>query len=204
MSNPKDSYLTVSDEIRVNYAPGKCRFIATLAPVKDEKEARSFIDRIKEEFPDATHNTYAYRLGIGDNATERCSDDREPAGTAGPPVLGVIHKYHLTGIAIVVTRYFGGVKLGVGGLIRAYRGAAEEGVKNARLVRKVIMRRITVIVPYDSLGAVMRLISSQKGEIISIDYANEAKIECLLRPADLEKFNREVSDATRGQGTVKA
>lgn len=200
--NNDDSYLSIKKEARRRLVVGKCRFIATLSPVADEEEARRFIDRIKAEFFDATHNTFAYRIGFKRNLLERCSDDREPVGTAGPPILSVLRKADLTDTAIVVTRYFGGVKLGVGGLIRAYRAAAEEGLKGAHTVRRICTERFKAHVPYDNLGAVTKLISSRKGKIISIEYGTEVAIDFLLRSGEKESLRRVLHDVTRGRGRL--
>lgn len=195
-----DSYLSVRKEVRRRLAVGKCRFIATLSPVANEEEARRFIERIKIEFSDATHNTFAYRVGFKRNLLERCSDDREPVGTAGPPILTALRKAELTDTAMVVTRYFGGVKLGVGGLIRAYRAAAEEGLKAASTVRRVCMERLKARLPYENLGAATKLISSQKGKIISIEYGEDVVIDFHLRSRNKDAFRRALHDVTRGRG----
>ena len=198
--NNADSYLSIKKEVRRRLAVGRCRFIATLCPVASEEEARRFIERIKIEFSDATHNTFAYRVGFKRNLLERCSDDREPVGTAGPPILSVLRKAELTDTAMVVTRYFGGVKLGVGGLIRAYRAAAEEGLKAASTVRRVYMERLKARLPYENLGAATKLISSRKGKIISIEYGEDVVIDFHLRSRDKDGFRRALHDATRGRG----
>ena len=115
------SYKTIADDVRTRIAVGACRFYASLSPCRSEEEVRSFLSRVKEELPGATHHAYAYRLGVGDALLARCDDDGEPAGTAGPPMLAALEKAELTNVIVVGTRYFGGVKLGIGGLIRAYR-----------------------------------------------------------------------------------
>lgn len=200
MTKSSDSYLTIKKEVRKRLNAGRCRFIASVSPAADEEEARRFIELIRTEFPDATHHVYAYRTGFGRKMLERCSDDREPAGTAGPPVLGVIRKMGLTGLVVVVTRYFGGVKLGTGGLIRAYRNAAEEGLKGVWVIRKVCLERMRARIPYECLGIITKLISSRKGEIISIDYDSDVTVDFLLRSGAKGAFKQDLYDRTRGRG----
>ena len=123
------SYKTIAAEVRTKIAVGACRFYASLSFCRSEEEAHLFLQKVKEDLPGATHYAYAYCLGVGDALRARCDDDGEPAGTAGPPMLAVLEKEALTNIIVVGIRYFGGVKLGLGGLVRAYRFCAEAGVK---------------------------------------------------------------------------
>lgn len=128
--------LTIAKDIRTEQAISKSRFICSLKKVKTEEEAQEFIRAVKKEFWDATHNCSAY---IIDGQHQRSSDDGEPSGTAGMPMLGVLRKQELQQVAAVVTRYFGGIKLGAGGLARAYAGSVARAVETAGLVQKVKM-----------------------------------------------------------------
>ena len=203
MSDNPGGYFILEDKTRVRLPVGKCRFIASAAPVENEEEARQFIQIVREEFPDATHHVFAYRLGEGDGALERSSDDREPAGSGGPPVLSAIQKAGVSDVAMVVSRYFGGVKLGVGGLIRAYRSAAEECLQKVPLISREYRENLTAKVPYEDVGAVLKAVSSFRGEIKNIDYGSEVTVECLLRPTEVENFSHFVHDATRGKGKIE-
>ncbi len=203
MTNDSGSYLTVKRESRARITVGRCRFLAAPAPARSEDEARSFIRKLREEFPDATHHVYAYRIGGGKEVRELCSDDREPAGTGGPPVLGVLRKAGISDTVMVVTRYFGGVKLGIRGLIKAYRAAAAEGLNSAEVRRKVPLRRVLVHTSYESLGQVLKLISSRKGEVFHVDYGEEVTVECFLQPGEGTDFARELHDYTRGTGRME-
>jgi len=203
MDKYTDSYLTVSEETRCRIPVGKCRFIASVAPVAAENKAQSFIERIREEFPDASHHVYAYRVIAEEEILEKHSDDREPPGTGGSPVMGVIHKADLCNTVIVVTRYFGGVKHGVGGLKRAYRAAAAEGLNNTRIIRRERFSRLVARVSYEGLGLLMNFISSSRGEVLHIDYGDEVKVQLCLRAKDKDVFAESIYAATRGQAVLE-
>ena len=130
--------LTIAKDIRTEQVIQKSRFICSLKKVATEEEAQAFLKERKKEFWDATHNCSAYVI---DETAQRSSDDGEPSGTAGMPMLGVLRKQGLTGVAAVVTRYFGGIKLGAGGLVRAYSSSVAQAVEAAGLVEKVAMGR---------------------------------------------------------------
>ena len=133
-----DTYLLPAEEIRRKLAISNSRFIATLAPVSSVDEAKTFVARIRKEFADASHNVPAYIIGGGNSITEYCSDDGEPSGTAGRPVLAVLRGSGLGDVAVVVTRYFGGTLLGKGGLVKAYTEATQlvvQAVPRARRIR---------------------------------------------------------------------
>lgn len=131
--------------------------------------------------------------------TERSNDDREPAGTAGQPLLEVLRNFELVNAVIVATRYFGGVKLGKGGLIRAYRLCARETMKEAAVVTLARMCRMAARAPYEDLGTLLYLISSRNGEVISIDYGREVRVEYDLPLKVRSDFERALLDSTRGK-----
>ncbi len=195
-------YLTVKKEVKVKVPVGACRFIASVGYSQEEKEARAFIQGVKEEFFDATHNAFAYKVGMGDSVITRTSDAHEPAGTAGPPLLSAIESAGLTNVVIVGTRYFGGVKLGIGGLIRAYRCCGEAGIKEAGTIKKRLLKKHEIIFDYDYIGQVMNEISSFHGEMQNVDYSSRVKIQVLLPPENLEDFKGKFKDITRGKGCL--
>ncbi len=199
----KGEYLTIKRQARVKIPVGACRFIASVASCQEEEEARAFIEKVKEEFSDATHNAYAYKLGTGDRALRRTSDDQEPAGTAGPPLLSAIEKGGLTNVVVVGTRYFGGIKLGIGGLIRAYRACGEAGLKEAGVQKKIIYRRYLLTCPYDHVGQVMKEISGLQGEIREINYTSQVRIDLSLPPSREKGFKGRLKDITRGKGRLE-
>lgn len=198
-----DCYLTIKKEVRVKIAVGACRFIASVGSCGSEKQAKEFIQQVKEEFSDATHNAFAYSIGTGDHAILRNSDADEPVGTAGPPLLSAIDKVGLTNVVVVGTRYFGGVKLGIGGLIRAYRACGEAGLKEAGVRRKVITRDYTIAIPYDYIGQVMREISGYQGEVAAVRYDSSVEIDIVIPAKNYEGFKNKLNDITQGQGKIE-
>lgn len=197
-----DCYLTIEKDVRVKIAVGACRFIASVAFCSSEEQARDFISRVKEEFSDATHNAFAYKIGLGDEAIIRTSDAHEPVGTAGPPLLSAIEKAKVTNVVIVGTRYFGGVKLGIGGLIRAYRACGQAGLEKAGVRERVFKKEYTLVIPYDFIGQVMKEISGLQGEVTGVRYGTSVEIDTVLLPGNFEHFQKKVSDVTRGQGII--
>lgn len=176
------------------------RFIGTAAPVTGEEGARKFIDRIREEFPDATHHTHAYRVREGGSVVERAYDAREPSGTAGLPMLQLLQGRELTALAVVGTRYFGGIKLGVGGLTRAYRRCARDCIDRGELVEREQLFYCRLTVSYEAIGALLRQLESLQGEIIGTDYSTNvsvvAALPCRLAGTMKERFN----EISRGAG----
>ena len=199
-----DRYQTVAKNVQVKLPVGACRFIASVARTDNEQEAKEFIAKVNSQFADATHNAYAYRIGVGDRAISRQSDAAEPAGTAGPPMLHTLEKAGLSNVTVVGTRYFGGVKLGIGGLIRAYRACAEAGLAEAGKVTKVFLQTLFIAVSYDLLGAVIREIGSCSGDVNGVDYSEDGvTVTCQLPLAQVDALQAQLVDATRGNVTVE-
>ncbi len=196
-------YRSVSGPSRCKIAVGACRFISSLSPCETEEEARAFINRVKEELPGATHHAYAYRLGLGEKLLTRFSDDGEPALTAGPPMLGVLEKEELTNVVLVGTRYFGGVKLGIGGLVRAYRSCAQAGVKEAEILEKELQIKVQIQVPYDYLGGVLKEIEAREGKVLDLQYRQDVRIRGSFPLREKEILFRQVREASRGSAVIE-
>lgn len=196
-------YRTIAAGVRTKIAVGACRFYASLSFCETEEEARAFTRRVPEELPGATHHAHAYRLGVGDALLARCDDAREPAGTAGPPLLAVLEKEELTNVVVVGTRYFGGVKLGIGGLIRAYRACAEAGVAAATICVRELMVRALLQVPYDYLGAVVREIEASAGKVLNFHYGQDVSLEFEVPARKMEELPGRIAAAGRGQAMLK-
>lgn len=196
-------YRSISGPSRSKIAVGACRFFASLSPCETEEEARAFINRVKEELPGATHHAYAYRLGLGEKLLARFSDDGEPALTAGPPMLGVLEKEDLTNIVLVGTRYFGGVKLGIGGLIRAYRSCAAAGVKDAETCEKELEIEVLIRIPYDSLGGILKEIEAREGKVIDYRYLQDVQIRGKLPLREKEIFISRATEISRGTAAIE-
>lgn len=198
-----DRYLTVLQGSRVQIKVKDSKFITTVAPVASEEEAQEFILRVSKEFFDATHNVSAFKLGTGDQAIRRYDDDGEPGGSSGPPVLQVIEGSGLTNVAVVVTRYFGGTKLGFGGLVRAYGDAAAAGLAGAGVREMIQYIFIRIAVPYEQMGSVIREIQGSIGVIRDTQYSNDGvAVLADLLPGHLDGLKRRLIDATRGQAVV--
>ncbi|HHV45448.1 MAG TPA: YigZ family protein [Tissierellia bacterium] len=186
------------DEIIIN----KSRFIGHAMPVENEEDALEFIGKIKEEYKDATHNVYAYVLGENNNI-QRFSDDGEPSGTAGIPVLEVIKKEDLRKVAVVVTRYFGGIKLGAGGLIRAYTKGAKIGLEAGIIVDKIPHRKLKIRINYTSYGLIENFLN-QEGYIINkIEYDDGVNIYVYIKQQDLEAFTKKILNLTSGNAIIE-
>ena len=170
---------TILRDYRNEIVIEKSRFICSLKKVKSEEEAQEFIKVVKKEFWDATHNCSAYLV---DDLAQRSSDDGEPSGTAGIPMLEVLRKNNLTGTAAVVTRYFGGIKLGAGGLVRAYSGSVAGAVKECGLAEKILMSRFSFIYDVNSVGKILNILYQQSlFEIADVEYNMRAKVILLMR-----------------------
>jgi len=174
------------------------RFIGFAMPADTEEEARDGIAVVAREHPDATHCCYAYRLGAGDGAVERSSDAGEPGGTAGAPILSAIQGRKLTNVAVAVVRYFGGTKLGVGGLSRAYREAARAALEAGAIQEREIRRRLGVVLPLPLVGEARALLSRLGGEVVSERYGESAELLLSIGEGLEAELRERLNDLTRG------
>ena len=172
-------FKTVLQPAEAEIIEKKSRFIATVRPVKNEEEAQAFIEEMRKKYWDATHNVFAYQIGERDQI-QRFSDDGEPSGTAGLPVLNVLKGDELKNTAIVVTRYFGGTLLGTGGLVRAYGRSAREGVLAAKIVEKVLYSVFHVVTDYSRLGKIQYEILQMGNVIHDTIYTDEITFVTLV------------------------
>lgn len=174
------------------------RFIATLAPAFTVEEARAFIQRIRAEFSDATHNVPAFVIGHGDSVTTHCSDAGEPSGTAGRPMLAVLQGSGLGDAVVVVTRYFGGTKLGTGGLVRAYSGAVRAVVDACPRAIKTPAVTALLVIPYNLLERVRRLALQHRGAILEENFAADVTLTLRFLPEDLPGFQADLLELSNG------
>ncbi|MBR7133160.1 MAG: YigZ family protein [Clostridia bacterium] len=186
------NYLTVIDEAIGEYTEKRSKFIATLRHVENEEEAVSFIEEMRTKYWDARHNVFAYSLKNG--ALSRFSDDGEPHGTAGKPVLDVITGSGITDVAIVVTRYFGGVLLGTGGLVRAYSKSAKEAVENSKLAEMVFCTVFETVCEYADHAKLLSLIENSGGSLENSDFSERVTLRYALRDGDVEPFLQKLSE----------
>ncbi len=196
-------YRTIGAAVQVKHPVGACRFYASLAPVETEEEGRAYLEGVKAQLPGATHHATACRLGWGEGMLARSDDDGEPAGTAGPPLLAVLEKAELTNVMLVATRYFGGVKLGIGGLIRAYRACGEAGVQAGQILHKELKASLELVVPYDYLGAVEREIKAREGAVLKHRFDQDVVLDIVVPLRKLEGFSERMAGLSRGEVIIK-
>lgn len=179
----------------------KSRFITHVNRAETEEEAHSFIQAVKKEHWNATHNCTAYMIGEN-NQIQKANDDGEPGGTAGVPILEVLKQRNLKNTVVVVTRYFGGIKLGAGGLIRAYGRATSEGINATGVVERKLMTIMHIQIDYTWLGKVENELRSSAYEIKEINYAEQVKVEVYVDSAKTEPFTEMITELTNGQATL--
>ncbi len=197
------TYNTIKNSQSIRLSIEKCRFWAFISPVSGEEEAKSMRDNLRGQYPDATHHIFAYRLLLGGQLRERSNDDGEPTGTAGLPVLEALRKKQLVNLQLVVIRYFGGIKLGKGGLIRAYRSSAETVIDQVNLFPLKPQLTLTLQVDYANLGEVMKLIPSLGGSIIEVKYSQLIYIRFKFPAGQTAELKDSLQKVTRGQGILQ-
>jgi uncharacterized YigZ family protein len=193
------SYPVPLHEIRRELVVSNSRFIASLAPTFSVEEARRFIQRIKAELPDATHHVPVYLIGHGSSEIAHCSDAGEPSGTAGRPALAVLRGSGLGDVAVVITRYFGGTKLGTGGLVRAYSESMRLVVEAVPRAEKVQTHTVMLAFAYTYLERIRLQVAAQAGEILDEDFAADVTMTARMRVEKLPAFQEAVAELTKGQ-----
>ncbi len=191
-------YKTVLNRASCEIEEKKSRFIATVRPIKTEEEALELISELKSKYWDASHNVYAYYLNE-DTVTQRFSDDGEPSGTAGIPVLEAIKRSGIQNVVVVVTRYFGGTLLGASGLIRTYAKSASAGIESAGIVCRKLCDEVSIIVEYTLLGKVQNIISIKEYTIKENIYEQDAEIRVYIPVDETEAFTAELIEATNAR-----
>ena len=188
-----ESYTTILCRAKFEYEDRKSIFIGEAIPVSTESEALTFIDSVKKKYPDARHHVYAYRLGYkGDRF--RANDDGEPSGSSGRPVLGQIDSCGLSDILVVVVRYFGGIKLGIPGLIRAYKTSTADALANAEIVEKIASKMYRVHFGYLNMNGVMKVMKDMGLEQKNQKFDMECSIETNVRLSLVETFLERMQD----------
>ncbi|WP_121611009.1 YigZ family protein [Mesobacillus foraminis] len=195
-------YLTVKGYGENEIIIQKSRFIAYIDRAETEEEAQEFIQKIKKQNWDATHNCSAYLIGEQDHI-QKANDDGEPSGTAGVPILEVLKKKKLKDTVVVITRYFGGIKLGAGGLIRAYGKATSEGLAATGIVERKLMAIMHTTIDYTLLGKVENELRSSIYTIKDIDYQDKVEIEAYVEENQTESFTAWMVELTNGQGEIR-
>lgn len=196
-----EEYQTVSEEASAEFTERRSRFIGHARPVRTEEEAMEFIRSVKAANREATHNVYAYVLRAGQ--AKRYSDDGEPQGTAGVPVLDVLLKSGVTDTAVVVTRYFGGILLGAGGLVRAYSHGASIGLEAAGVITMGACFQANLICDYSRYGKVLPLIAEHGGMVDDTVFTDQVSVSFHLPCNAVQKFQAALADSTCGDCTAE-
>lgn len=183
------------------YTEKKSRFIADIFPVKSEEDALAGIARIKKKHYDARHNCFAYVIG-DNNETERCSDDGEPSGTAGRPMLDVLVGKGIHNAAAVVTRYFGGTLLGTGGLVRSYSAAMKDALKHCVLMEQCNGVRLCVRTDYNDIGKLQYLVRSMELSELDTIYADQVEMILLVASGQIDRVEKEITEKTAGKAVL--
>ncbi len=187
MADYNDEYLTISKSSEGLFKDRGSKFLAYTFPVSSEEEIKVIQEQLRNKYHDARHHCYAYMLGP-EKEVYRANDDGEPSSTAGKPILGQIRSFNLTNILIVVIRYFGGTKLGVGGLINAYKTAAEEALKNAKIIKKTLHDIYELKFDYPQMNEIMRIMKEENIAQIDQNFELTCSITLALRKAEVDKI----------------
>lgn len=174
-------------------------FIADLKPVSSVEEARAFLLEVRKRYPDATHHVPAFVIGHGNSTILHSSDDGEPSGTAGRPALAVLQGSGLGNAAVVVTRYFGGTKLGTGGLVKAYGEAVKAVLAVTRQAELLPTTTLRFVAPYRLYDQVVRLMDAQNGRVLSTDFLEEITVSVQFKDTAVEAFKNELGNLSAGQ-----
>ncbi|MDE5908125.1 MAG: YigZ family protein [Lachnospiraceae bacterium] len=194
-------YRVVYQEGNGAYEEKKSRFIASIAPASSEEEAVSFIESIRKKYYDARHHCTAFIIGRNKELT-RCSDDGEPSGTAGKPILEVLLGADVTNVVAVVTRYFGGTLLGTGGLVRAYTQAAREGIENAGIGIMRYKTEMTIEIDYTDVGKVQYLLGSRKIDISQSRYTDKVEFDIRISNEEKGEVSKALTEATAARAKI--
>lgn len=189
-----DSFLTIRSNSEGLYKEKGSKFIARAFPVENEDDVKEVLQKLKKEYYDARHHCYAYRISPEDEKF-RSNDDGEPSGSAGKPILNQLLSKELMNVLVVVVRYFGGTKLGVSGLINAYKTATLEALNNADVIKRFLYRQIEIRCTYAHLNSVLRIIKEEDAEILTRDFSLDCVIKIQIKRNDLEKIIFKMNEA---------
>lgn len=197
-----ESYRTIFRGREGEIVEKKSRFIATVRLVENEEEALSFIEEMRKKYWDARHNCYAYTIGYNRELT-RCSDDGEPSGTAGRPMLDVLLGENLFNTAVVVTRYFGGVLLGTGGLVRAYSSAVQEGLRASTVIEKIRGIVLSVTTDYTGIGRLQYIAGERGLPILESEYTDQVALKLLVPSSQIATVQKAITESSSGRAVME-
>lgn len=188
-----DTYKSIATPSEGLYKDRGSRFLSFAYPCDDPERAKELVSQLKKEYHDARHHCFAYRIGLNGDIW-RSSDDGEPSGTAGRQILGQIDSDSLSDILVVVVRYFGGIKLGVPGLIAAYKGAAADALGAASIIEKVASKTFTLHFDYLEMNSIMRIVKDLSLKVLSQEFSQECRLKVRVRLDDIEPFRERVGE----------
>jgi uncharacterized YigZ family protein len=188
--------------VREVYKQSNSRFIATLDRADSVEQARELLQEIRDEMPDASHHVYAFRVGYGASIAEGVSDDGEPSGTSGPPILAVLRGADVGDCLIVVTRYFGGTKLGTGGLVSAYSAAAKAALDAMKTELKIDRRPCRVVVSYKKLQELEKMIEQQEIQVADKEFSDDVALDLLIPDDCFDQSIERIRDLLAGAGSI--
>lgn len=199
----------MKEQINIVYQGGqgeieekKSRFICNVLPVVTEEEALRFIEKTKKKYWDARHNCFAYVIGERQQV-QRCSDDGEPSGTAGRPMLDVLLGNCLSNVVVVVTRYFGGTLLGTGGLVRAYQKSTQEGLKASIILKKCCGNLVSIQTDYNGIGKLQYIAATMELHILDTEYTDKVVMKVLVPVEQQQEYEKKVIEATSGKSNLE-
>lgn len=195
-------YKTVYSGGEAEIIEKKSRFIATVRPIKTEEEAIAFIESMRKKYWNATHNCWAYVIGEHFQV-QRCSDDGEPSGTAGKPMLDVLLGEEIHDVVVVVTRYFGGTLLGTGGLVRAYSHSTKEGLLASTVITKMRGQKLSVQTDYTGLGKIQYILGQRGIPVLDSIYTDQVELQVLLAEDVIKPVMSEITEGTNGQAKME-
>ena len=194
----KENFLTIKENGSGELIIKKSRFIVSIARTNSVEEANAFIQEISKKYRDANHNTFAYTIGLNDDQVKE-SDNGEPSGTAGVPELKALQLMKLKNVTVVVTRYFGGIKLGAGGLIRAYSNSVTNAVEKVGVIKRVLQQELIFTVPYNHFDEIDHYLKTNDIFIANTEYGVDVKIHIFLDDDDQEKTKNDLTNLLSGQ-----
>ena len=197
-----EQYKTIYEGGEGEIIEKKSRFIATVRPVESEEEALAFLDEMRKKYWDARHNCYVYSIGMNREFT-RCSDDGEPSGTAGRPMLDVILGEDIYNVAVVVTRYFGGVLLGTGGLVRAYSKAVQEGLAASKIILKQKGITLRITTDYTGIGKIQYIAGERNIPVLDSEYTDKVVMKLLVPAQDVGSVQKAITEGTNGKAGIE-
>lgn len=198
-----DSYWTIAEATRVEQRIKDSRFIAQALPAATRSEAEAQIASLALAFHDASHNCYAYRVGLASEQASYFSDAGEPSGTAGRPILNALEEKQLTNVLVVVTRYFGGTRLGTGGLVRAYSSSARMALAAAKMVERFLQTELQIVFPYRMTNVVIHQLQLDAAEITAREYDQSCRFRIRIRQSRVEKLIQNLINATAGEAIIQ-